>query len=54
MGLRVETYQSDSCHYVCEMAGTIFKEGQLSLIVSSVLIRNMVFQGLCHEGKSTH
>jgi len=23
MGLQVETYQSDSCHYVCEMAGTI-------------------------------
>lgn len=33
MGLQVETYQSDSCHYLCEMAGTIFNECQLSLIV---------------------
>jgi|GEM_PF-2164365 len=49
MGLQVETYQSDSCHYVCEMAGTILNECQLSLIVSGLFIRNMVFNGPSHQ-----
>lgn len=51
MGLQVETYQSDSCHYVCEMPGTIFNECHLPLIVSSLFIRIMVFNGPSHEGK---